>query len=141
MNPTQKTLPDGQHHSGREADSEMIGRFLNNQTKELTIREKEVALRKQSDNNSYEFAKKSLEAQAKDRESQRAHSGKILRMILLTSISALIVFLVFLFSIIYVGKESVAMEIVKGVFLVIGGGGGGYAIGRSRTLKQAQDND
>jgi len=58
---------------------ETINDIVNNHTQELALRVEEIALRKQEDANSFEFAKQQLEAQLKDRNEQRQHDHKMRR--------------------------------------------------------------
>lgn len=60
-------------------DSASINRFLTVQEKELVIRTEELALKKQADNNTFEYSKAALDANVKDRAAEREHAKTTIR--------------------------------------------------------------
>lgn len=110
---------------------EVMEKIVNNQEKEIILRQQELELRKQADSNNFSYANASLEANLKNLESQRKHSSQesVYRYIF----SGIVVFL--LISLIaigfYLNKDQAAMEIIKVVMYVGIGAFGGYSYGKS----------
>ena len=96
-------------------DPELLSHFLSNQTKELEIREQELVLRKQSDNNSFQFAQKSLDIQVTDRDAERSHITKNRTNLMFFGGFVLLVISSFLGFALYNGKDAIAMEIIKAI--------------------------
>ncbi len=110
---------------------ELLEQILQNQAKELELRYNELNLKKQEDNNSYEFAKAALSAKSSDRKDEREHDRQTQKTVL---IFAAVITLVVTTLIIYalsIGKDSFAMELIKAVIFILSGGAGGFAIGKS----------
>ena len=109
---------------------DQVEKLLINQEKELELRARELQLQSQQDNHSFQFAQAALEAQAKDRESDRIHQSKRshLRYIFIGILVILVIF--FLLAASYMNKDAMAMEVVKMVGVFLCGGGGGYAYGK-----------
>ncbi|MDD2367360.1 MAG: hypothetical protein PHN84_14470 [Desulfuromonadaceae bacterium] len=118
--------------SSHPPDPELIGLFLKNQTKELEIREQELVLRKQADNNSFQFAQKSLDAQVTDRTAEREHVTKNRIYLMYFAAFVIVAVVGFLGFALHNGKDAIAMEIIKAILYIVTGSSGGYALGRSK---------
>lgn len=126
------------HNNQRQGKNNqvMIEKFLANQTQELTIRAQELELEKQKDNNGFQFAQKSLDAQIADRRHQREFESKnrkslyLLIVLIIIAICALVAFALNL------NKDDVAKEIIKSITYVATGFLGGYGTAK---LRQKQD--
>lgn len=120
---------------------ELIDKFLINQAEQIKLQHKELDIRAQSETNQHEYAKELLKTQATDLEDDRTFRGdestKLKYFIL-----AIIVILVFLICfMVYIGKESIALEIVKALIYLIAGalGGLGYAKVKGTPAKDPAD--
>lgn len=60
----------------RNKNEILVKTFLHNQTQELEIKAKQLALQEQEDNHSFEFGKVALATKAEDRKLQREHGLK-----------------------------------------------------------------
>lgn len=118
-----------------EFTPETIELLAQNQTRELELRNSELLLQKQKDDHGFTYASKLLEIQAKDRTEHRNHQRSLFRWVVLI-LSIVIVSLVGLIgAALYLGKDALAMEIVKTVVFVAVGGIGGYGLKSSRQAK------
>lgn len=116
---------------------ELVGKLLAVQEKDLALKAQEMELRKQTDSNSFEFAKASLTANIKDREEQRKYFQSITKYVLGFSAVVFLLFAVFLSIALYLNKDQIAMEIVKAIIYIASGGLGGYALGQ-RSGKESK---
>lgn len=119
---------------------DLVKTFLNNQTKELEIKAKQLALQKQEDDHGFEFGKAALAAKAKDRNLQREHDlkARIYTYGLIGSIVLLISGIIF--YAIYSGNKDIAMEIIKAIVYLAGGGLGGYGAAKAGESKSSSDD-
>lgn len=96
----------------------------------MSLREKELVLHKQKDDNSFEYAKKALVVQKEDRSEDRIHKQKLRRdTYILICVLALMIAVIIWYSI-AIGKTEIAMEIIKAIVFLGSGGAGGYAVGK-----------
>lgn len=115
---------------------ELLNKFLDNQTRELSLREQQLVLEQQKDKHAYEFSQKALVIQGEDREKQRAHIGR--RQTITYCFSgfiALLVCVVIVFAMLK-DKDQVALEIIKLAASFGIGGVGGYAWGQKKSISQ-----
>jgi len=117
---------------------ELVEKLLAVQEKDLALKAQDMELKKQTDSNSFEFAKTSLAANAKDREEQRKHSQSITKYILVFSGIVVLLFAAFLSIALYLNKDQIAIEIVKAIIYIASGGLGGYALGQKRSGKESR---
>jgi len=114
----------------------LVEKFLATQEKEIELKNQQHELEKQRDVNSFEFAKKSLEAQVADRDKQRTYqlvnrrNGMIFATIVCVLLTALIGIAL------YLNKDQVVQSIIQAILYFATGGTSGYVIGR---YKGAQD--
>lgn len=111
--------------------AEVMEKIVNNQEKEILLRQQELELRRQTDSNNFAFANNSLQANLKNLESQRNYDSKetIFRFIF----AGILVFLLITLIIIgfYLNKDQAVMEIIKVIMYVGIGAFGGYSYGKS----------
>jgi hypothetical protein len=119
---------------------ELLGQFFQNQAKEIELRQNELNLKKQEDDHNFEFAKSALQVKATDRDAEREHDRETQknRFIFITIVILVIASLTG--YALAIGKENFAMEIIKAVIFIIGGGAGGFAIGKSGDGGKARKN-
>lgn len=113
----------------------VLQKFIENQAEEIKLRAQEIELRRQTDKNSFEYAKLALEAQAKDLQSQRdtSKNSQTHQYFFITAITAIT--LVFILIALYFNKDQIVMEIIKAVIYFGGGGASGYVYGKYRYVK------
>jgi hypothetical protein len=121
-------------------DTELIQLFLHNQSKELDIKAKEIDQQRVSDQHTFEYSKIALEKEAIDRNAHRDFVRKCRKdtFLFISGIGALIT-LVVGYSL-YIGKDQIAMEIIKSLIFLLSGGAGGYALGRKEKAKNSEEN-
>lgn len=116
---------------------DLFERFLDNQTKEIAIRQHELDLEKQKDSHNFEFSKAALDAQERDRiherECKRNQYKDRHRLVfwVVLILAGLIV------AALYLGSEKLAMEVAKGIGYITAGLLGGYGLAK----KGKDDND
>jgi hypothetical protein len=110
---------------------ELLGQLLQNQAKELELRYNELSLKKQEDNNSFEFAKAALSAKTSDRKDERENDLQLQKTrLLFASVITLVITTLIIYAL-SIGKDNFAMELIKAVIFILSGGVGGFAIGKS----------
>ncbi len=119
---------------------DLLKTFLNNQTRELEIRAEQLALQKQKGEHGFEFGKVALKAKVEDRKLHRDHTLKV--RIYTYLFIGIIVMLVFatIFYAMYSGNKDIAMEIIKAIVYLLGGGLGGYGVAKASKSKFTEDN-
>jgi ABC-type transport system involved in cytochrome bd biosynthesis fused ATPase/permease subunit len=121
--------------------TELMEKFLNLQEQELAQRGRELELRKQSEDHQYQYAKAALDVQSNDAKSERIHRQSQRRTVLLGIGVIVLMVLAFMAYCVGLGKESVAMELIKSAVLLLSGGAGGYAVGaRGRSRAEPSDS-
>lgn len=118
-----------------ELTPDLIRTLLENQSKELELKSVELSLQKQQDIHGFEFGKEALRIKAEDRKLQREHDFKVKksRYLLIGGLTVLVSGII-----IYAldsGNSPVAMEIIKAIVYLAGGGLGGYGLAKSGNSK------
>ena len=123
----------GQRGQGltRAPDPELLERFLQLQENELAVRQEELSIRKQETANSHEFSKKGLDAQLEDRQRERQANQKSRRDRLVFAGFVVLVLVAFIVFALYMNKDAIALEIIKGAIFLISG----YFAGRFHQKK------
>lgn len=124
--------PDS-HAGVPEISPTLFKEFLGNQTKELELKNRQLELEKQKDDHSFEWAKKSLDAQVVDRDKQRAFQLHGRRNCFVFATIIAVLFIGLLISALMLNKDQVALEIIKAMIFITTGGAGGYAVGRQMS--------
>lgn len=119
---------------------DLIKTLLENQAKELELKTKELALQKQEDDHGFEFGKTALKAKAEDRNLQREHDLKV-RMYTygLVGVISLLIFGIIFYAM-FSGNKDIAMEIIKAIVYLAGGGLGGYGAAKAGESKSSNSN-
>lgn len=115
---------------------DLIQSLLDNQTRELELKSVELSLQKQQDIHGFEFGKEALRLKAEDRKLQREHDFKVKksRYLLIGSLMLLVSgIIVFALN---SNNSPVAMEIIKAIVYLAGGGLGGYGLAKSSNSKE-----
>jgi hypothetical protein len=127
-------------YAGKERTRISREASLVRQGRELTVSAQEIEVEKQKDDHLFELGKAALVAQAEDRKHERDFKVKEIthhhRLVLwLTAILSALVLLT-----IYLGQPTVALEIAKGVGLLLAGGFGGYGLGQGSASSSLDDS-
>lgn len=121
--------------SRQQPAPQAIDRFLDLQRQEMDIRAKELETHSKEIEYNSRYAQNALEAHAQDRKDERDHQTRRRKGLYIIIGVVVAMLLVFLFAAAYIGKENLAIEVVKLLVAFLGGGGGGYAIGKSASHK------
>lgn len=120
----------------------LLSRFLKQQERELTLKEKEhearqseITLEKQKDTHQYEYALESLKAQERDRQDERNHDREILKGKVKHAFWGGLVFLVFLGYLVTIGKDAVALKLIAGAVTIGSLAFGSYQLGKNKAKK------
>lgn len=121
-------------------DPRTIEQMVQNQSRELEIRARELDLQQQEDRHNFEFSKAALDAQTKDRsDARRFKSGQRRNAYLLAGWLSVCVFSCIALAM-WFNKDQVALEIIKSIVLLLSGGSAGYAIGHHQGRKPSPTN-
>ena len=107
--------------------------LVENQRRELELRAGELTLRAQEDEHAFKHAEKMLEAQERDRASQRVFRLKSAKHRYWFIGGLVLVAVVFLVILAFMGKDQMAMEIFKAAAYLATGATGGFFYGKSRN--------
>ena len=118
-----------------------IEQYLSNQEQEIQNKGKELEIRRLELDRNAEFAKASLEAQAKDRNNERAAYSLLHKRNAYFWGFIVLCILGFAMALILSDKDSILIELIKLVAVGAGGFGIGFQRGRSteRRSQQAQE--
>lgn len=110
----------------------LIERFVENQSKEIELRQREMELEQQRENNGFSYGKAALEAQERDRKDEREcrRNQRKDQQRMMLYLAGLIVIVVL--GALWLGSEALAMELAKAILLLSAGAAGGYGVGRSK---------
>jgi hypothetical protein len=119
---------------------DLVENFLNNQAKELELKATQLSLQKQGNDNGFEFGKAALKAKAEDRNLQRKHDLKI--KVYTYQFIGIIILLIagIVFYAMYSDNKDIAMEIIKAIVYLVGGGLGGYGAAKASESKFSTEN-
>ena len=120
---------------------DVVKTLLENQAKELELKAIELALQKQQDYHGFEFGKSALLAKIEDRKLQRNHQLSVKKSTYkLVIILALIISAIVLYAI-YSNNSPIAMEIIKAIVYLVGGGLGGYGVAKANSTPKDSDSN
>ena len=119
---------------------DLFKEFLDNQSKELELKSSEIDLKRQEDEHSFKFAQQALAAQLGDRKEQRNFYLKSRKSGYVFATIIGVLFIAFLVFALAIGKDQVALEIIKAIIFLATGSAGGYAIGKLRRTTE-EDSD
>ena len=134
---TNQALEKSEGHASPQAPPPFLEKWVENQSKEIENRQREIEFQKQSDDHNFEYAKLALHAQENYSEGERSHASRqhtrnLIFFGLMTTF--LISFLIYS---LHTGKDQVALEIIKAAIFIASGGAGGYALG----IRKSQDKN
>ena len=109
--------------------ADTIDKFLDNQRLELDIKAKEIELQRTAEQHSFEYSKSALDKEAADRNTHRAFVRQCRRDTYLFVSGLVVVVSGIIGYSLWMGKDEIAMEIIKAIIFLLSGGAGGYAIG------------
>ncbi len=134
--------PDSQNQSNIEPlPPDLVKTLLENQAKELELKARELALQKQEDDHGFEFGKAAFATKAEDRELQRQHEYKVRRSTYkLVSVIALLITGIVSYAM-YSKNPDIAMEIIKAIVYLAGGGLGGYGFAKAGESRPSFDKN
>lgn len=140
-NPESKAIVSKQSNALATSSEEVVERFIEVQVKEISVREQEIGLRKQQDQNQFQYALAALEAQKEDRKDERKFRGQIVTRVVgaICLIVALVVAIIL--AALLMGYPNVALEIFKAFIFSVVGALGGYGLGKSGPKKKTEQND
>jgi uncharacterized membrane protein YeiB len=118
---------------------EFIDRFFQNQSRELDLREQELKIQQINAQNVFSYSSAALQVQGSflEGESKRRHSR--VKTALFVGAALCVVVLGFLLTIILYGHEQIAIELIKAVAYICGGGAGGYGLARFNDSARSGD--
>lgn len=120
---------------------DVVKKLLENQAKELELKAIELTLQKQQDDHGFEFGKAALLAKIEDRKLQRNHQLSVKKSTyILVTILALIISAIIFYGL-YSNNSPIAMEIIKAIVYLIGGGLGGYGVAKVSNKSKDSDSD
>jgi len=121
----------------------ILERFLENQTRELDLRvrdqdlrREELELRRQESKQAHDYANRTLDAQVEFLKGSGQQEKRDSRYMFIILFMLVITIGGFTAYALYLNKEQFVLDVIKVLAGVAGGGGVGYAIGRSRQAKQ-----
>jgi len=133
-NPPQPQAP-GAHDA---PSPELIDKFLDLQQKELEVRTQQLALDSQHEENNKLIAQESIKAQVNDRENERGHIERRIRLVFIGSTILVIVLLIFCGFALSIGKEAVVYKFAEIAGLFSAGFIGGYGAKAAKTSRSEQ---
>ena len=103
--------------------------FLETQKKDIELRATELALRREAQNQSHEYAIQSLTAMSADRDKSRGHAKGCAKQYLYFAAGIIFLILTFATIALFLNKDAVVMECLKSVAIFAGGAGAGAVFG------------
>lgn len=116
-----------------EQESVLLNKWFDVQTQEMRLQAERLKLEEKELINNHDIAKITIDRQAIDRTQQREFIQQCRKdtFLFISGISALIAALVI--AALWLGKDQIAMEIIKDIIFLLSGGAGGYAIGKNKN--------
>jgi len=124
-----------------QTDFAFAREFLDVQRKEIDLKVQDLALRKDQQSQSHEYALQSLSAMAADRAAQRTHRIAEMRQYLLFAGLVLLLLLVFAGLALHWNRETIVLEGLKIVGTFVGGLGAGAFLGYRKGQKEMQKSE
>ncbi len=123
--------------SGTQLAPGAVTQLIENQKHELELRAGELRLKAQEDEHAFKHAGKALEAEERDRRDERlsrirAAKHRYWFVGLITTVC-----LLFVLTLVYMGKDQLAAEIVKMAVSLATGAIGGFFYGRNKAVTQS----
>lgn len=119
--------------SGTQPAPFPIKEFLENQKREIEIRAGELQLKAQEDAHAFEHAGRALAAQERDRHDDRNFRLKSAKHRYWFVGALVVAALAFILSLAYMGKDQLAIEIVKAAIYLATGATAGFFYGKGKS--------
>lgn len=127
------------NNSSETPQNNVLEKFLENQSKKIRLREQQLELRKQTEQHEYEFAKASLEIQERALVIQSREAIKKTNYRYIFIVTILLFVLIFIISALYLNKDQIVLELIKAALYILGGGTGGYYLGRKYSKEEKEN--
>lgn len=112
-----------------------IEQLVQNQTRELELRARELDLQQQEERHNFEYAQAALAAQMQDRQDGRRFRQRLRSNGYLLASWVILAVVGLVGTALWLNKDQVALEIIKSIVLLLSGGSAGYALGRHQPTK------
>lgn len=123
-----------------QISAETFEKIVEQQTEQVRLNQQELAIQQQSETNKFEFAKLALQAQKEDLADHRGHQDKYTTKVCIVAGIIIIALGVFLGIALYTGKDQIVTDFLKIVGGLVGGGFGGYGLGRTAKRKEKESD-
>jgi hypothetical protein len=130
-----------QSRQPQQLTPELAERLLNQQAEQLKVRQREIDLEEKDATNQYNYAKQALDVQANDLQKAREHEGQQTLKQYIFAAAIVLFILAFLGYALHLNKDEIAKDVVKILIGFIGGGAGGYALGRNASKTKDKENE
>jgi len=121
--------------------TDLIKKFIENQSQELTNESQEIELKKLNEKNGYDYACKALEAQKEDRKEHRKQVTLFMKYGFWLTIVFLIFLALFVWACIYTDNIHIIISVLKVSAYMIPSAVGGYFIGLNKGKKVHKGNN
>lgn len=108
---------------------------------ESEYRLKELDLKNKEEDHAFEYAKGALDAQASDLKDRRGFIRTLVRWGLVAGVILSFIIVGFFCFALWLDKDQIVLEILKYTFILLGGGGAGYAIGKRRRQTDTDQDE
>jgi len=111
----------------------LLSKILDNQTRELAIKEQEIEAQNKHDKNALEFAKISLKTQSEDTSKNIKHHANIISMRYWFAGTVIAIISMLIAYALATGNNAFALEVIKAIAFLIAGAVGGYGYQSSKN--------
>ncbi|MGB1556730.1 MAG: hypothetical protein ACPHCJ_03010 [Oceanococcaceae bacterium] len=122
-----------------QISKDAMEQLLENQSKELEIRAKEVEVDAAREDNNHVYALRALDVEAADRKDHRDGYIKIMKLRVIAASVMSVIVVALLLGLVALSEPDIAMELVKAGLFVGSGSIGGYFFGKSRADNSKKD--
>ncbi|MCK0203194.1 hypothetical protein MWN41_09240 [Ornithobacterium rhinotracheale] len=119
---------------------ELIHDYVKSKQDEIFLKRQELDLAKQQDENTYNYACKLLDLQAKDRSEIRKQSTDSLNKLLITIGVFAVFFILFCWMLLYFNQFELLYDLLKALVVAVPTGFGGFYMGKQREKKKNIDD-
>lgn len=113
---------------------ELIERFLDLQSEDLKLKQRELDFRLKADTNSFEYAKLALKEKASENERKRTHDTTHMKWRYVWVGVVVVIVMLFIGCLAWLGKDQLVRDILNVLIGLIPGGVGGYAYGKTGQM-------
>ena len=133
--------PSQNNNSLSPMSQSAINKFLDNQAKDLELKNQELMLRKSEIDNNQVYSLKALEAQKEDRRETRQTYESVMKWRLMLFSACFVVILIFCGYAIYMGESQIIMEALKILLPAVATAVGGYCFGKTKAIESEKNKD